>query len=239
MRLSAKRPHFSPNNNYIIEACQGLDEPTFLVVPQQEENPYMGLGRNARRTWDAFQVAEDVCNEMRTGLPGTNSEAGANAGVWVSADAELVNGQWVIPPQEMAEHRAEQDLVLKRLVHLARHLHSKGEGRAILPLMHKAAEWLKISGEPWQQELTSSARSLCPFCRKIVEADAITCAHCREILDIVRYNEARAVIRRAETALEGNDDGDETPPDELTPAAKRLATIAAKRAAEASVPVPA
>ncbi len=226
-----RRARYSPQPNYEIPACTDLNVPKILVVQQQREDPYMGLGRTARRTWEGYEVADDVVREMSGGLPGTNEGVGAEAGVWVSTGAAFIDGKWVIPQSEINAHRKGVDLTLARLVNIARELHVKGGGNNIIPIMHKAAEFLNIAGEPWQQPLTSDARSKCPFCTKVVEMDAEgfppMCEHCKNVLNQGRFDRVRASIQRHETAIEGTDYQDD-PPEAMTPRQK----AAAKKAAE-------
>lgn len=204
-----KRALFSPQRTYEIEPCEDLNTPQILVVHQQSEEPYMGLGRTALRTWEGYQVADDILNEMKSGLPGTNSEVGAEPGVWISVGAYFADGKWVIPQEEIAEHRKQLNLTLRRLIMIARELHNKGEGRSILPVMHKAAEFSRITGEKWQQDLSSDARTKCPFCTQIVDLDGEglppICIGCKQIINKPRYERVVAMTMRAETAIEGID----------------------------------
>ncbi len=208
-----RRASYSPQPNYEIPACTDLNVPQILVVRQQYEHPYMGLDRTALRTWEGYEVADDVLGEMVRGLPGTNGSAGAEAGAWVSAgahfDSDFRIHRWVIPQAEIDEHRPGLDLTLRRLILIAREFHAKGAGQSIIPIMHKAAEFLRISGEAWQQVLTSDARDQCPFCKAIVEMDAEgfppMCGGCKNVLNQARFDRVRQSIQRFETSIEGTD----------------------------------
>jgi len=207
-----RRPGFSPSPDYSMPACQSLDEPALLVVVMQTEKPYMGLDRNSLQTWPAKEVAEDIVREWTGGLPGTNIAVGALPGVWVSEGAHQVNGEWIIPHDELEAQRKGLDLTLRRLVMIARELHGTDgkNGGQILPVMHVAAKWLKVEGEAWQQDLTSDARFNCPFCRKTNENGASVCWNCKNVLDQKKFDAQRALIQRHEEAVEGSDG----PPDE-------------------------
>ncbi len=216
-RMTAKRAGFSPQPTYEIAQPSDLFTPALCVVQQQTERPYMGYERALPRKWEAEDVAADLVQEWSSGLPGSGAdEAGARPAVWVSEGAKPGgNGDWIIPQEEIEHFRRRQDAILRNLIHQARWFHSQKQESSILPVMRIAAEWLNIEGEEWQRRLTSDATFKCRFCKGTLEAGAVVCIHCKEIVDRKGYDALKSVEHATEMAFEG----DKTPYDGSNPIA--------------------
>ncbi len=208
--FNAKRPGFNPQPSFEIEACTDLSKPKVCEVLMQEERPYMGLGRTGFQTWEADQVADDLINSWAGGALGRNEGQGAIPAIWRSEGAyKGANGEWIIPQEEIDFHRQRQDGVLNNLVLMARILYNNKIDP--LPVMRRAADFLKIAGEAWQHEMTSDARFECPYCKAVNKNGAAVCQNCNNIINNEEYERIRARITRSENAIEGLPDDEEAP----------------------------
>lgn len=231
-RMTAKRPGFKPQSFFEIAAAEDLNTPAVCVIQQQTENPYMGHGRAPDVKWEAEDVAADLVMEWGSGLPGGGGEA--TPAIWISEGARPGgNGDWIIPQAEIDFHRLRQDAVLKNLVQEARWFHGQKQDNAILPVSHKAAEWLNIEGEEWQKKLTSDARFKCGFCKSTCERGTIICPNCKQILDRDAFDAMNLKTHRTEMAFEGTAEPF-TPPT----ASEDASDIAALKLAEEEMGIP-
>lgn len=169
--LPVRRPLF----NKKFEVPKGTKaKPEYMVVEDCHQRVYHGeqIGERLTRVL-AEQVANDIINEVTLAISDSDAQEDAFPGIFICkgerADAE-----------ELAIHGARQERFMKRKVNVARELHRLKMDSKIDENYRVAAQSLGIRGEEWQGEFDADANTPCPWCKRMIPADAKKCAHCAE-----------------------------------------------------------
>jgi hypothetical protein len=194
LSLSEERPGFIPKSTFALAAA-APGEVSYCEVPDCEIREYVGNDRTIRTAdkTTAEKAAADLVRCWTQNYPGVLDPDKASPGIM------LIRGQ-TIEPDELEALQVKQTAFARTVVVEADVHHSKGRPDLITSRHHKMAEWLKVTGRPWQEKLDRAATKACPFCGASNVAAASKCANCREIIDQARYQAITAAIRDGRAA---------------------------------------
>lgn len=175
---------------------QAYDDPAYakppvvLEVEDAHYQDYIGYSRYSRQTLLASELAPDVMKDFAEGHLGQGADA--RPAIWIPENPRKdPSGAWIVDPEEFTKYRRLQDMLFRNLVLIARSLFNSKQEREISRIMHEAARFLKISGEEWQEELSSEARVECQYCMAVNSVRAAICRNCKEVINKPLYDKLK------------------------------------------------
>lgn len=171
-----------------IPACEDENLPVCHVLGSYSYDRYVLDGKSIRVPVTAFNQANGIVRTFKKSIFYGHRSEGRIPGVEVF-DGEISTARFI---KEYADKHAEMiESQLKwynALIELADNDWSiKEDKRFITRLQVDAARRLKLD-KPWAKDAVSERRTQCTFCYGHIHPEAAICIHCKNIVNIEKYN---------------------------------------------------
>lgn len=196
-----KRPRFQPQSEWVMEAA-GPDDVAMLVVQDGiTEREYVGHGRvmDIAHATTADKVAADILNELTAGKSVEGMAPTASPGVWVHSNPNATKAQVLASP-EYRQAREAFGLLANAYVEQANKFADSRHHADIREIHRICARYLRMGDLNWVTLAKREAKKACQWCGSLVEANAMKCPQCSEIIDVERYNRERKMVEDAMAA---------------------------------------
>ncbi len=206
---------------FVLPAVPRGAQPFILAITdhiQMEDLPFISGGGRIPRVILGEHIAADVVEHVAMLGRGMSVECGP--GVWVVRDQVPMvdqDGAWIIdaenkPQNRMATEQEKQAMFSEDHAFAHRRqaaycdlLVGQGDVYASNPKEHilitqrmkKACVYAQRERD-WLTDLKDGDVRLCPYCMKSIDARAIKCPNCSEVVDVVKHAEMVARRKRAE-----------------------------------------
>ena len=199
LELQESRPMFSPVKVFTVPPATPGGFST-LQVTDATQRDYAGADQYMNMLVSAEELARDLVSSYRRFSCGNDGRIGV-----FMMEGTPTEQQIVADPQYQ-ECKDEQDKLCRNLIIEARYLESKQLTGAIGARHFRAAEYLRVVGESWQNhDLKRDARMECPYCSKYIVSHAIKCPECKEVVNPEAYAAQLAKTNRlVEAAVQQN-----------------------------------
>lgn len=180
-----RRPRWQPDGLFELPAVARDAKPALLVVEDRICQEYIGNGITQPRTITAEEIAPDLV-QIWTNLQYTAGDA--KPGIWV-VDIPGNDSPTVDEVMASAQYKEARDSQIKYfmfLVNQGDELAAEDKRNQILKIHRVAVSWMGLVRD-WAEEFKSENLKTCKFCQKNINARAIKCPNCTEIVDYERY----------------------------------------------------
>ena len=215
--LRVERPIYG--GDFKFPAVPREKPPALLLIRdhvQIETLPFSAGGHKIPRVIAGEHIADDIVLHVATMGLGMSVDCGP--GVWVVRDTvpeiapdgsiAVANGQPVMRPanEQDKQHMFDQDLTyaIVRQQRYGEYLIAEGDKaeadkkRGLVTKRMKAACLYYNRERSWLAELKDGDLRLCPWCVQSIDARAIKCPNCGEVVDMAKYVALLAQRKKAE-----------------------------------------
>jgi predicted nucleic acid-binding Zn ribbon protein len=181
---------FTPTTTFILPAAEKGKYTTLRIEPQVQ-GVYVGRDNagaqmHMPRQITVDEVANDCVRVWTMGSGWQGMPENAAPGIWKADEPEPTPEQILNSTQYKVAFDL-QNKFFEAKVRRADDFDRRNQRYNINEEYLVAADWIGVTGRPWQEELKAENSKLCQWCGRNIPSGALKCAYCQEVVDYERY----------------------------------------------------